>query len=767
MTTGARRAAPARQIDAWDDGVSDVADYEASQDAVTEDLPWVEPPEVPVRESRWPVYALVAVAVIWAGVAVAGIALALSGRVASLPVLVSWVSVACGPLALIGIAYLLFRRTPRREAHRFGAAVTTVMGEASRLEGVLATLNARIEAHNGAIAAQAAALTEIGERTGTRLETIGTRLREGTTMLSHHAGLLDDAAERARTDLGVFLGDLPEAEARANALAAAIRSADAEAQAGAKQIAIALDTVSARSRDAQQAGAAGAEAVAAAAQRIEAAGRASEERVTTTTARISEAIDFTLRQAAEALEQTRAGIGEQGAAMLAMVDQSHAALGRAGAEAARQLAERIGELTVQLDSFGERLAAQDDQNSSTLGRLTRQLADLETRYIVLGQSGAAKAGVLDEGLTRLRGEVEQLANAMAAGDLAVGATMKRAEALRERLEACVDGIDIRLPDALERIEARAVQSHRVVDEALPKVEALLGAADAAAEKLRAADALVGRQSEALDSYLTRLENSVTAASANTVALTEAIADVEGRTRDLSEGAAARLVDTMLRVRETAMQAAQRAEEAIAAIVPKAAATLGDASRSAIEAAVSTGLEAQIDRIGSASVRVVETMDQSNATLLRQMTAMLETTKAIETRLEEGRKRLAKNDGDSFGRRMALLIEALRSTAIDVTAVLAAEVSDSAWEAYLKGDRSVFARRAVKVIDAGDAKQITKLYEEDYAFRDQVNHYIHDFEAMLRDVLANRDGTPLGVTLLSSDAGKLYVALAQGIERLRG
>jgi len=767
MTTGARRAAPAQQINAWDDGVSDVADYEASQDAVTEDLPWVEPPEVPVRESRWPVYALVAVAVIWAGVAVAGIALALSGRVASLPVLVSWVSVACCPLALIGIAYLLFRRTPRREAHRFGAAVTTVMGEASRLEGVLATLNARIEAHNGAIAAQAAALTEIGERTGTRLETIGTRLREGTTMLSHHAGLLDDAAERARTDLGVFLGDLPEAEARANALAAAIRSADAEAQAGAKQIAIALDTVSARSRDAQQAGAAGAEAVAAAAQRIEAAGRASEERVTTTTARISEAIDFTLRHAAEALEQTRAGIGEQGAAMLAMVDQSHAALGRAGAEAARQLAERIGELTVQLDSFGERLAAQDDQNSSALGRLTRQLADLETRYIVLGQSGAAKAGVLDEGLTRLRGEVEQLANAMAAGDLAVGATMKRAEALRERLEACVDGIDIRLPDALERIEARAVQSHRVVDEALPKVEALLGAADAAAEKLRAADALVGRQSEALDSYLTRLENSVTAASANTVALTEAIADVEGRTRDLSEGAAARLVDTMLRVRETAMQAAQRAEEAIAAIVPKAAATLGDASRSAIEAAVSTGLEAQIDRIGSASVRVVETMDQSNATLLRQMTAMLETTKAIETRLEEGRKRLAKNDGDSFGRRMALLIEALRSTAIDVTAVLAAEVSDSAWEAYLKGDRSVFARRAVKVIDAGDAKQITKLYEEDYAFRDQVNHYIHDFEAMLRDVLANRDGTPLGVTLLSSDAGKLYVALAQGIERLRG
>ena len=34
------------------------------------------------------------------------------------------------------------------------------------------------------------------------------------------------------------------------------------------------------------------------------------------------------------------------------------------------------------------------------------------------------------------------------------------------------------------------------------------------------------------------------------------------------------------------------------------------------------------------------------------------------------------------------------------------------------------------------------------------------------MLAQRDGAPLGVTLLSSDMGKLYVALAQAIERLR-
>ena len=48
----------------------------------------------------------------------------------------------------------------------------------------------------------------------------------------------------------------------------------------------------------------------------------------------------------------------------------------------------------------------------------------------------------------------------------------------------------------------------------------------------------------------------------------------------------------------------------------------------------------------------------------------------------------------------------------------------------------------------------------------MSRYIHDFEAMLRQVLSTRDGNALGVTLLSSDMGKLYVALAQAIERLR-
>jgi hypothetical protein len=109
---------------------------------------------------------------------------------------------------------------------------------------------------------------------------------------------------------------------------------------------------------------------------------------------------------------------------------------------------------------------------------------------------------------------------------------------------------------------------------------------------------------------------------------------------------------------------------------------------------------------------------------------------------------------------------LKSNAIDIASALSGDVADTAWSAYLKGDRGIFTRRAVSLLEAGEARAIQQLFERDDAFREHVSRYIHDFEALLRQVLSTRDGNALGVTLLSSDMGKLYVALAQGIERLR-
>lgn len=94
------------------------------------------------------------------------------------------------------------------------------------------------------------------------------------------------------------------------------------------------------------------------------------------------------------------------------------------------------------------------------------------------------------------------------------------------------------------------------------------------------------------------------------------------------------------------------------------------------------------------------------------------------------------------------------------------MTDTAWAAYLKGDRGVFTRRAVKLLDGNESKIVASYYDEDIEFREHVNRYIHDFETMMRVLLSTRDGNAVGITLLSSDVGKLYVALAQAIDRLR-
>jgi hypothetical protein len=109
---------------------------------------------------------------------------------------------------------------------------------------------------------------------------------------------------------------------------------------------------------------------------------------------------------------------------------------------------------------------------------------------------------------------------------------------------------------------------------------------------------------------------------------------------------------------------------------------------------------------------------------------------------------------------------MHSAAIDVGKILSDEMDDKAWGAYLKGNRGVFTRRAVRLIDGSETKAIRVHYDSDIEFQRSVNRYVHDFESMLRRVLAERDGGVMAVTLMSSDMGKLYAALAQAIEKRR-
>jgi hypothetical protein len=139
--------------------------------------------------------------------------------------------------------------------------------------------------------------------------------------------------------------------------------------------------------------------------------------------------------------------------------------------------------------------------------------------------------------------------------------------------------------------------------------------------------------------------------------------------------------------------------------------------------------------------------------------------ALEQHVEETAKDQREKDSEAFARRVSLLIDSMHSAAIDVGKILSDEIDDKAWDSYIKGNRGVFTRRAVRLLGGGETRAIKAHYDADLEFQRSVNRYIADFETMLRRVVAERDGGMIAVTLMSSDMGKLYAALAQ-IDRRR-
>ena len=158
--------------------------------------------------------------------------------------------------------------------------------------------------------------------------------------------------------------------------------------------------------------------------------------------------------------------------------------------------------------------------------------------------------------------------------------------------------------------------------------------------------------------------------------------------------------------------------------------------------------------------------ETSLQLRDQLSVVNELAGNLEQRVATAREKAEEQVDHDFTRRMALITEALNSSAIDISRAFDNEVADTQWSNYLRGDRGIFTRRAVRLLDKQEARAIHEVYEEDREFRETVNRYIHDFEAMLRTVLSTRDGNAVAVTLLSSDVGKLYVSLAQAIDRLR-
>ncbi len=196
------------------------------------------------------------------------------------------------------------------------------------------------------------------------------------------------------------------------------------------------------------------------------------------------------------------------------------------------------------------------------------------------------------------------------------------------------------------------------------------------------------------------------------ALAAALTHTRNLVEEMSEDASNKLVSSLLRVRETTKQAAESSRKILDEELGHVAERLTEQNRTSLAEAVDSQIAAMNDLMQSAIQRNLALSESATAKLSAQLGQLDEMATNLEQRIADNRDSFEGIDDDSFARRMVLLTESLNSTAIDVAKILSNDVTDTAWAAYLKGDRGVFTRRAVRLLDAGEARAIAAHYGDD-------------------------------------------------------
>ncbi|MES2497631.1 MAG: hypothetical protein V4618_16070 [Pseudomonadota bacterium] len=711
-----------------------------------------------------------------------------------LPAIANAVALACGPLALLGIVYMLVQRSARREAVRFGETALSMRLEARRLEEAVARVTATLDSRRTDLSGHTSLLLDEGNRAAEKLQQISMDMRDETDLLARQTELLHGAAGVARSDMSGLMLDLPRSLDMVKEVSGLIGSIGSTAREHAEGLSEALSAIIARSHEADEMIGAASGRLSTQIGRIETRTERTTRTIEDTASALGRSIDATLEKTALAIEQTRSGLDVQREAMDAMIGHGRAALDEAGTAAAAAIARRLTDMSGLSHTLSQQLVQQDEDARRLFAHLEQALSAIESRFEALGATGTEQTADLAEVIVTLSDHVDGLGQAVTNSLAGARTLTDRANALRIAFDSIIGNIERDLPQVMHKVEseaargdatmraitAQAEQLNQTIERATDRLgsadtmidrqrDALSGLSDLAVRRMAGVaaegDALLERQRELSDAFAEEANARLEALRDHSGELGRLIAESESNMRSLSELSGGQLVDAILKVRETASEAARGARAALESIIPDASEKLARSGAEAIERAFGDQITQRIHLISDTAEAAVAAANIASERLLSHMLSITDAAATMEKRVAEAETRQDHVSQETVSREVAILIEHLNSASIDVTKLLSHDVPDGAWKAYLHGDHGSFTRTAVRLLKRDETNDIARLYDDSPEFREHVNRYIHDFEGLLRRVLASRDGSALAMTVLSSDMGKLYVALAQAIERL--
>lgn len=466
-------------------------------------------------------------------------------------------------------------------------------------------------------------------------------------------------------------------------------------------------------------------------------------------------------------------------------------------------AGRIDEtLEVRDRKFMEDMAKRQEQFDTREAQaseiLSQRLADLDDALTERRESQAretekliehsASVQLQIEQLTTLIGEVadhgEATRSGLETGIASLGEHLQTKQAELEETQSRIADLTEAGIRLLEIIQSGAKHSREDLPQAIEVASQSLASVEERATSLKGqmletqdkaqglGDYLIEAQSriETADQSIGALSSKLSEQSEDSLAKLQGLRSALGRLTDESEGFAGetqdRLRQSLNELELTTRSVFTALEDGAHEKVDTLSDTISQRAVAELERSLRNQTAETVGKLEQAASHASGVGREATAQLRDQLAKVNDLTKNLEQRVARARELAEEQVGNDFARRMALITDSLNSNAIDIANALSTEVPDTSWEAYLKGDRGIFTRRALRLVENGEAREIADLYQRDDSFRADVSRYIHDFEAMLRSMLSTRDGNALGVTILGSDMGKLYVVLAQAIERFR-
>lgn len=669
--------------------------------------------------------------------------------------IVSLIGIWAVPTLLIAVLWLLAMRHSSAEASRFANVAQLLRSESEALEVRMRTVNEEISLAREFLAQNARELETVGRQSSRQLVEAAEQLGAALADSDSKAKTLETVSNAAASNLEQLRKHLPVVTSAAKDVTNQIGSAGNNAQLQIKTLIASLGRVSEAGKSARE--------------YID----NMEVRADKVATQLEQSVNHSVALLNQSAETSQARAGEIAKLIDITAGSLTGSVATASSEVDRIFVESNQKIEGQLAAFRESLEQLSVQSASEKARISAIISEISAHI----ESSAVRISEVDASTTDQTAKLAFAVSALGQSTRDVGSALisnqnvtvqllEQSEKLLLALETANREIDESLPAAMERMDNRFAGSLEHLNKATSSAAELDEHSDSMLARLTSLEHLIDIQRSNVSKLMAESDEHFTARHEQADALALALTQTRQLVEELTDDANNKLVTSLQRVSETTKQAAESSRKIMDEELATVAERLSEQNKSLLSEAVDNQIAVLNEMIQGAVERNVAMSETATRNLTTQLAEIDEMTSNLEQRISDTHNSFGGIEDDSFARRMVLLTESLNSTAIDVAKILSNDVTDTAWAAYLKGDRGVFTRRAVRLLDAGEVRAIAAHYGDDSEFREHVNRYIHDFEAMMRVLLSTRDGNAIGVTLLSSDVGKLYVALAQAIERLR-